>query len=113
MTVQFITHDLAVISELADHVMVMYAGRTVEIAPAAKLFANPQHPYTRALINSLPRFGQRVERLDTIAGAVPSPLDLPVGCAFQNRCVRVSPICGEKPPLRAIDGQHRVACFNV
>ncbi|MFT5578085.1 MAG: peptide/nickel transport system ATP-binding protein [Paraglaciecola psychrophila] len=113
MTVQFITHDLGVISELADQVMVMYAGRTVEIAPADRLFAHPQHPYTQALINSLPRLGQRVQRLHTIEGSVPSPLDLPVGCAFQNRCARVSPGCAEKPPLRTIGDQHQVACFNV
>lgn len=113
MTMQFITHDLGVISEVADDVMVMYAGRTVEVAPADQLFSDPQHPYTQALIKSLPRFGHRVDKLDTIEGSVPSPLNLPAGCAFQNRCSRVNAACIQKPELRIIGDKHKVACINL
>lgn len=113
MTVQFITHDLGVISELADDVMVMYAGRTVEVAPADELFASPRHPYTQALLSSLPKFGQRVERLNTIEGSVPSPLELPKGCAFQNRCPYATSACQEAPPtLDEVSATHKVACYH-
>lgn len=113
MSVQFITHDLGVISEVADRVMVMYAGHTCETASTDVLFANPKHPYTAALIHSIPKFGQRVSRLPTIEGSVPSPLDLPPGCPFQNRCPNVTGRCREvMPPLAEVEPGHRVACFN-
>jgi peptide/nickel transport system ATP-binding protein len=113
MTVQFITHDLGVISEMADDVMVMYAGRTVEIASAPTIFSSPRHPYTKALLNSLPKFRHRVERLQTIAGSVPAPLERPRGCAFQNRCPFATKECQEQPPLIEIASGHKVACVNV
>lgn len=113
MTVQFITHDLGVISEVSDEVMVMYGGSTCEKTDTQTLFTSPRHPYTAALITSRPRFGQRVQRLTTIEGSVPSPLDLPKGCPFVNRCSRAKSECWtEKPPLREIAANHVVACFN-
>ena len=111
MTVQFITHDLGVISELADRVMVMYAGQTCEVGDAQEVFTNPRHPYTAALIGSIPRIGQRAKRLATIEGNVPSPLNLPKGCPFQNRCPNASAICQiSTPELESSGSDHQVAC---
>ncbi len=113
MTVQFITHDLGVISEIADRVMVMYAGTTCEMAETQKLLTSPLHPYTAALIRSIPKFGSRVEKLETIEGSVPSLFELPKGCPFQNRCPNVSDKCKEsKPPLEEKRPGHQVACFH-
>jgi oligopeptide/dipeptide ABC transporter ATP-binding protein len=114
MAMQFITHDLGVISELADRVIVMYAGRVVEEAPAAALFAGPRHPYTVGLLDSIPRVGGRTqERLATIPGVVPSLLALPPGCRFQNRCPHVTEVCRRSEPPLVDDGAgRRVACFN-
>lgn len=113
MTVQFITHDLGVISEISDRVMVMYGGQTCEKAETQELFLNPRHPYTAALIASRPKFGERVSRLATIEGSVPAPFELPKGCPFVNRCSRVKSECaGHKPPLVEIKPGHTVACFN-
>jgi peptide/nickel transport system ATP-binding protein len=113
MTVQFITHDLGVISEVSDRVMVMYAGQTCEMATTEELFANPRHPYTAALISSRPKFGQRVNRLPTIVGSVPAPHELPKGCPFTNRCSRAISICGqERPPITEPSPGHTIACFN-
>lgn len=113
MTVQFITHDLGVISEISDRVMVMYGGQTCEIASTVDLFANPLHPYTYALIGSRPKFGQRVQRLTTIEGSVPAPHELPPGCPFTNRCPRATKECqAVKPPLVEVSPGHSVACFH-
>lgn len=113
MTVQFITHDLGVISEISDRVMVMYGGQTCEQSDTQELFLNPRHPYTAALIASRPKFGERVSRLTTIEGSVPAPYELPLGCPFVNRCTRVKSECAaHKPPLNEIKPGHTVACFN-
>jgi peptide/nickel transport system ATP-binding protein len=113
MTVQFITHDLGVISEISDRVLVMYGGQPCEIAPTQELFSNPKHPYTAALIGSRPKVGHRVSRLQTIEGSVPAPHELPLGCAFQNRCSRVKDECRfSRPPMKNISAVHQVACFN-
>ncbi|MFN7906333.1 MAG: ABC transporter ATP-binding protein [Pseudobdellovibrionaceae bacterium] len=113
MTVQFITHDLGVISEVSDEVMVMYAGTTCEKTDTQTLFNEPRHPYTSALISSRPKFGQRVQRLTTIEGSVPSPLDLPQGCPFVNRCPKAIEQCWTvRPALTKISANHEVACFN-
>lgn len=113
MTVQFITHDLGVISEISDKVMVMYGGQTCEQADTQELFLNPRHPYTAALISSRPKFGERVQRLATIEGSVPAPFELPKGCPFVNRCTRAKADCTHhKPPLNEIKSGHTVACFN-
>lgn len=115
MTVQFITHDLGVISEISDNVLVMYGGQGCEKASTLDLFNDPRHPYTAALIESRPRLGQRSKRLRTIEGSVPAPMDLPPGCPFVNRCPRAVAECPTiKPPMRQIGPNldHEVACHN-
>ncbi|CAH0264345.1 ABC transporter ATP-binding protein [Roseomonas sp. CECT 9278] len=109
-----ITHDLAVIAETAHRVAVMYAGRIVEEAPVALLFAAPRHPYTRGLLASIPRI-ERVPAatLPEIPGMVPGPADRPAGCAFTPRCARALPRCADAaPPLADLASGHRVACWN-
>jgi peptide/nickel transport system ATP-binding protein len=105
----FITHDLGVMADLADRIMVMYAGRIVERAAGDALFATPRHPYTQALLDSIPPLdGPRPHRLQAIEGAPPSLLALPQGCAFAPRCRKVHEACAHRPALR---GQgHAVAC---
>lgn len=113
MSVQFITHDLGVISELADRVVVMYAGTVVEEARAETIFSSPRHPYTVGLLESIPKIDEQQERLSTIPGAVPSLLALPTGCRFQNRCSRSTEICKQVAPvLRQLTSDHQVACHN-
>ncbi len=113
MTVQFITHDLGVISEISDRVLVMYGGQPCEIAPTQDLFTSPRHPYTAALIGSRPKLGHRTARLYTIEGSVPAPHELPSGCPFTNRCPRMKEECKmNRPPLRELKPGHSVACFN-
>ena len=109
-----ITHDLGVIAEMADTVAVMYTGRIVEHAPRDDLFDNPCHPYTLGLMQSIPQIDQpltETKRLQTIAGVVPSLLDLPSGCAFQERCNRVMTKCRRDPPFFPISDGHRVRCW--
>ena len=102
MGVILITHDLGVIAETADRVMVMYAGRKVEEAPVAELFANPRHPYTRGLVESVPIVGRgRDLALPEIAGTVPEAGEEPAGCAFASRCVRVEERCRREAPRYA------------
>jgi peptide/nickel transport system ATP-binding protein len=110
MSVQFITHDLGVISEISDRVMVMYGGQTCEVADTAELFRNPRHPYTGALISSRPKFGHRVSRLQTIEGSVPAPHEFPKGCPFQNRCSQVNDACKKDVPLQEVKERHIVKC---
>ena len=112
MAVQFITHDLGVISEISDRVLVMYGGRTCEVADTKTLMTTPRHPYTAALIESIPRFGRRIPRLATIEGTVPSLYELPPGCPFQNRCPNVTEECKQQPPLEVVGPGHQIACFN-
>jgi peptide/nickel transport system ATP-binding protein len=118
-----ITHDLGVVAEVADHVLVMYAGRVAEQGSVREIFKNPKHPYTRGLLNSIPTLSHdptgkmKKKRLETIPGIVPSLLDLPPGCRFQERCVFVQEECkGKEPDFRAIDGSqlnfksHAIRC---
>lgn len=112
MSVQFISHDLGVVSELSDRVMVMYGGQTCEFSGSKEMFLNPRHPYTEALINARPKLGQRVQSLRTIEGSVPAPHQLPKGCPFQNRCPRAIEPCKTRPPLQELAPKHYVACFN-
>ena len=108
----FITHDLGVMAELADRIMIMYAGRIVERAARAEVFAAPRHPYTRALLDSIPPLdGPRPHRLRTISGAPPSLLNLPRGCAFGPRCVHRFDACDARPAL--VGDAHATACFAV
>jgi peptide/nickel transport system ATP-binding protein len=113
MSMQFITHDLGVISELADRVVVMYAGTVVEEAKSDVIFSAPRHPYTVGLLESIPKIDEHSERLKTIPGVVPSLLALPQGCRFQNRCPRATDVCRRlAPPLRELAPGHQAACHN-
>jgi peptide/nickel transport system ATP-binding protein len=114
MAIMLITHDLGVIAEMATDVAVMYLGRVVEQAPVDEIFHAPRHPYTRALLRSIPRLRSRTrERLTPIVGAVPHPYDRPAGCPFHPRCADFMPgTCdGRAPSLRAVGDQHTVSCF--
>ena len=108
-----ITHDLGVVARYADRVVVMYAGRVVESAPARELYAHPHHPYTRGLMASVPRLdGDIGKRLVPIEGQPPNLAMLPPGCAFAPRCSFVSEACRRiRPPLRDIGAQHQAACI--
>ena len=114
MAVMLITHAMGVIAETAQRVAVMYAGKVVEEAPVASLFASPLHPYTQGLIRSIPRVDTAAiekKRLEAIAGVVPSLLDPPPGCRFAARCKFARAECTtETPPLREIKAGHKVAC---
>nr|WP_040378783.1 ABC transporter ATP-binding protein [Dethiobacter alkaliphilus] len=108
----FITHDLGVIAEMAQHVLVMYAGKVVEDAGIESLFDEPLHPYTAGLINSKPKLNEEREQLDFIPGAVPNPVEMPEGCAFNPRCPKAMDICREQMPamIEAKPG-HQVRCW--
>ncbi len=113
MALMVITHDLAVISELCDRVMIMYLGRDVESAPAKELFRNPKHPYTIGLLRSVPELGHgKAQTIDPIEGSVPSLYDRPQGCHFHTRCPEFMPgLCDVTyPPQVAIGPDHKVRC---
>ena len=112
LSVLFITHDLGVVAEIADEVVVMYASRVVEKAPARELFANPLHPYTQGLFSSLPSLGKNADgRLQTIEGTVPDPLSFPTGCKFWPRCELAVDGCRQiEPGLRTLATDHSAAC---
>ena len=113
VSVVLITHDLGVVAEMADRVVVMYAGQVVESAGVEELFAAPRHPYTKGLLASMPTSGGR-GRLEAIPGTVPDPLHLPSGCRFRDRCREAIADCaGIDPPLRDIGDGRRVACLRV
>lgn len=108
----FITHDLGVIAEMAQHVVVMYAGKIVENAEVNSLFNEPLHPYTAGLIKSKPKLEDEKEILEFIPGTVPNPSEMPGGCAFHPRCSEVMAICREKMPvLTEPREQHQVRCW--
>ena len=114
MAIMLITHDLGVVAEMATDVAVMYLGRVVEQAPVDAIFHAPRHPYTRALLRSIPRIRSRSrERLTPIAGSVPHPYDRPTGCPFHPRCADfMAGVCDVRvPALRPVDEQHGVSCF--
>ena len=115
MSIMLITHAMGVVAEVAQRVVVMYAGRVVEEAAADRLFANPRHPYTQGLIRSIPRIdldAARKTRLETIAGSVPKLIDPPAGCRFASRCKFVIDDCRRaQPELREIEPGHKVACI--
>jgi len=114
MAMLFITHDLGVVAELADRVVVMYAGRAVEEAPVGPLFAAPRMPYTQALLRSIPRVDRTAssrDRLAPIRGNMPDARDLPAGCSFHPRCTEARAACiVAVPPYEAVDAAHRVRC---
>lgn len=117
MSVMFITHDLGVVAEIADEVVVMYLGKVVESGSVFQIFKNPMHPYTKALMHSIPQisFDER-RRLSSIRGMVPHPFNRPVGCPFSDRC---DEICGltectaSQPELVEVEPGHRVRCFHA
>ncbi len=113
MAIQFVSHDMAVVSEVADEIAVMYAGRMVELAPAGEFFAEPLHPYSRALIASVPQIGVRAGG-GGIPGQMPSPLARPAGCRFSDRCPLADAGCrSAEPPLAEVAPGRRVACFKA
>jgi len=112
MAILLITHDLGVIAEMADQVAVMYASKIAEFADVRELFRNPKHPYTQGLFSSLPKLGEKTERLNVIPGVVPNPVEFPTGCKFHPRCPHAFDRCSvEEPSLRPVgpDG-HIAAC---
>jgi oligopeptide/dipeptide ABC transporter ATP-binding protein len=111
MSILLITHNLGIVAQYADRVAVMYSGKVVELAPVEELFTSPSHPYTRGLLNSLPKDGTKLE---TISGTVPHPAYLPTGCAFHPRCNEKIDQCMKMiPPLEPIHGKnsHQTACW--
>lgn len=113
-SIMMITHNLGVVAELADHAMVMYLGRVVEFASCEAIFNDPRHPYTRALLKSIPKLGRKSkERLLSIEGSVPNPYELPSGCKFHPRCPdRIEGVCDRyEPELIQIGEGHTVSCF--
>ena len=111
-----ISHDLSVLAELCDRVVVMYAGRVVETGTAKQIFTDPQHPYTRALSAAFPRIGDRAARFAPagLAGDPPDPRELPPGCSFAPRCPRVADVClHAEPPLIELEGERAAACVRV
>jgi len=108
----FITHNLGIVARMCDQVAVMYAGRLVEAGPVRSIFNEPAHPYTRALIESIPKFGDATERLTAIEGQPPDPAALPPGCAFHPRCPYVIDRCrAEAPPESQLARQHHARCW--
>ena len=110
-SILLITHDLGVVAEVADKVVVMYCGKVVEKASVKDIFKDPKHPYTIGLLNSIPKIDEDEERLFIIPGTVPNPLDLPSGCAFRDRCPNCLEKCkNDEPPLINL-GEREVRCF--
>ena len=111
MAIMLITHDLGVVAEMADMVVVMYAGKVVERADVRTVFGTPHHPYSQGLLHSIPRLDERVERLEVIKGTVPSPYNLPTGCLFKRRCPYRMPVCDVAPPFREVAPGHHSRCW--
>jgi oligopeptide/dipeptide ABC transporter ATP-binding protein len=114
MAIMIITHNMGVVAETADRVLVMYAGRVIEEAPVATLFDRPLHPYTRGLLSCVPTLEQRKPRLEAIPGTLPEPGRRPPGCRFAPRCGLAIPLCTEAtPPLTNHGPDHAAACIRV
>jgi oligopeptide/dipeptide ABC transporter ATP-binding protein len=111
MAIMLITHDLGVVAEMAHDVVVMYAGKIVEQADAETVFERPHHPYTKGLLASIPRLGERRTRLEVIKGTVPNPLNMPSGCLFKRRCPFAMPICDTAPPFQQVEPGHFSRCW--
>jgi peptide/nickel transport system ATP-binding protein len=115
----FVTHNMGIVAQIADRVLVMYAGRVVEQATTRELFRNPRHPYTRALMRCIPRLDRDATdgphpRLESIAGSVPSPASMPAGCKFADRCeLAVADCRAAEPPLFAVGSdEHQSRCLR-
>ncbi len=111
----FIAHDLAVVKHVSQRILVMYLGRTMELAEKRSLYAQPRHPYSRALLSAVPVPDPRLERgkvVQLLSGDLPSPIDLPAGCVFRSRCPEAFAKCAaEVPPLKPVDGLSQAACW--
>jgi peptide/nickel transport system ATP-binding protein len=115
MAMVLISHDLGVVAEQCQRIVVMYAGRVVEVAPVADIFTRPAHPYTAGLLAALPRIdAPPLQHLQAIQGAVPEPWNMPPGCRFEPRCAQRVAACRESmPPLRPLAEGRRVACVRA
>jgi peptide/nickel transport system ATP-binding protein len=113
MALMYISHDLAVVSEMSDEIMIMYLGQVMEHAPTGEIFDNPLHPYTQALWRSIPLVEGGQDRLMPISGTLPNPYTVHKGCPFYSRCEQRLPgMCdANRPPMVDISPTHRVACF--
>lgn len=113
MSIILITHDLGVVAEMTDRIVVMYAGKVAEYASTEKLFNNPCHPYTQGLMESIPRIDQETERLFAIPGMVPGASDFPEGCRFSNRCKYADETCRKDvPDMVEVENGHFVSCYH-
>ncbi|OLO37985.1 peptide ABC transporter ATP-binding protein [Alkalihalophilus pseudofirmus] len=113
MTIIMITHDLGVVAETCHRAVVMYAGQVIEEGTVEEIFESPHHPYTRGLMLSAPRLGDKKEKLHVIPGSVPDIDNMPIGCRFAPRCEFVTDICREEPPLlEEVGDERRVRCWN-
>jgi peptide/nickel transport system ATP-binding protein len=117
MAIIFITHDLGVIAQMVDYVVVMYLGKVVEVADVDTIFYDPKHPYTQSLLRSIPRLGRKSargvsSRLTAIRGTVPDPYNIPSGCPFHPRCRKaIAGLCDTKePPFLDVGADHKVRC---
>lgn len=111
-SILLITHDLGVVAEMADYVVVMYGGKVIEEAPVLEIFQNPKHPYTKGLLKSKPVMGKRIDKLYSIPGQVPNLVGLDEFCYFSGRCEHCMEICKEEAPnLNVHDENHKVACW--
>lgn len=109
--VLLITHDIGVIAEMSDEVIVMYGGKVMERANVLQIIKEPMHPYTKGLLASVPAIGMRNQRLNVIAGAVPNPLNMPPGCPFAPRCPYVMDVCTTMPELKTLEDGRQVFCW--
>ncbi|WP_060721998.1 ABC transporter ATP-binding protein [Pseudonocardia sp. EC080625-04] len=112
MSVLLVTHDLGVVAEVCERVVVMYAGQVVERAGVGELFDHPRHPYTEGLLAAMPQLGSRGQRLPSIPGRTPEPWAMPPGCRFAPRCGRATTVCGEPPPLVTARPGHLSRCVR-
>ena len=113
MAILFITHDLGVIAEMADKVVVMYLGEEAEVADVDTIYYNPAHPYTQALLRSIPRRDRKLDRLETIEGNVPDPTNIPPGCTFHPRCPHYVPAKCATPPFLQVGPEHWARCARA
>jgi peptide/nickel transport system ATP-binding protein len=112
MAIIFISHDLGVISQIADEIAVMYLGQVMECGSAKDVIKNPQHPYTQRLLKAIPRLDHLGQRLRSVGGDIPSPLERPTGCPFHTRCAQAIPKCNRHDPgLTRLSETHAVSCF--
>ena len=111
-SIMLITHDLGVVAEMADYVVVMYAGKVIEEGPVNDIFKNPLHPYTRGLLKSKPVINQETDRLYSIPGQVPNPIGMKDSCYFHERCEHCMEVCKTQiPTIKYYDEQHKISCF--